>query len=156
MPAPTRVAPTPRPPPSRSPCRRPSRWARCARGFPVPPRAPRISRKLLRRPWMSLRAPQRTARACRAARAADKTGKSAAFALISAGMSQSRPFRVVIIGIGAIAELIAIALREIPQARLIAGSCRTEAKGRKFAEQYSCAWYGDTNAMLDKEKPDVA
>src|SRR3954469_13232428 len=71
-------------------------------------------------------------------------------------MSHAGPFRVAIIGIGAIAELIATALREIPQARLIAGSCRTEAKGRKFAEQFSCAWYDDTNAMLDKEKPDVA
>ena len=71
-------------------------------------------------------------------------------------MPEVRPFRVVIIGIGAIAELIAVALREIPQVKLIAGSCRTEAKGRKFAQQFSCAWYGDTEAMLDTEKPDVA
>ena len=72
-------------------------------------------------------------------------------------MSESRPpFRVVIIGIGAIAELIAVALREVPQARLVAGSCRTEAKGRKFAEQFACAWHGDTESMLDKERPDVA
>jgi UDP-N-acetyl-2-amino-2-deoxyglucuronate dehydrogenase len=71
-------------------------------------------------------------------------------------MSQSRSFRVVIIGIGAIADLIATALREIPHAKLIAGSCRTEAKGKKFAEQFSCVWYGDTNVMLDQEKPDVA
>jgi predicted dehydrogenase len=72
-------------------------------------------------------------------------------------MSESRPpFRVVIIGIGAIAELIAVALREIPQAKLVAGSCRTEAKGRKFAEQFACAWHGDTEAMLDRESPDVA
>jgi predicted dehydrogenase len=71
-------------------------------------------------------------------------------------MSQGRPFRVVIIGVGAIAELIATALREIPQAGLVAGSCRTEAKGKKFAKDFSCAWYGDTDAMLEKEKPDVA
>jgi UDP-N-acetyl-2-amino-2-deoxyglucuronate dehydrogenase len=71
-------------------------------------------------------------------------------------MSQGRTFRVAIIGIGAIAELIAVALREIPQATLVAGSCRTEAKGKRFAEQFSCAWYGDTNAMLDRERPDVA
>src|SRR6188768_372420 len=71
-------------------------------------------------------------------------------------MSHVGSFRVAIIGIGAIAELIATALREIPQAKLIAGSCRTEAKGRKFAEQFSCTWYGDTNVMLDSEKPDVA
>jgi predicted dehydrogenase len=71
------------------------------------------------------------------------------------GMSHE-PFRVVIIGIGAIAELIAVALSEIPQARLVAGTCRTEAKGRKFAKQFSCAWYGNTDAMLDEERPDVA
>ncbi|MEA2733984.1 MAG: UDP-N-acetyl-2-amino-2-deoxyglucuronate dehydrogenase [Humisphaera sp.] len=63
---------------------------------------------------------------------------------------------MVIIGIGAIAELIAIALREIPQVKLVAGSCRTEAKGKNFAEQFSCAWYAQTEAMLDNEKPDVA
>src|SRR5688572_29151754 len=72
-------------------------------------------------------------------------------------MSESRPpFRVVIIGIGAIAELNAVALREIPQVKLVAGSCRTEAKGRKFAEQFSCAWHEDTETMLDRERPDVA
>jgi predicted dehydrogenase len=71
-------------------------------------------------------------------------------------MPEARPFRVVIIGIGAIAELIAVALREIAQVKLIAGSCRTEAKGKKFSEQFSCAWYGDTEAMLDREKPHVA
>src|SRR5688500_9903350 len=71
-------------------------------------------------------------------------------------MAESRTFRVVIIGIGAIAELIAVALREIPQVKLVAGSCRTESKGKKFAEQFSCAWYGDTEAMLEREKPDVA
>ena len=65
-------------------------------------------------------------------------------------------FRVAIIGVGAIAELIATALGEIPAAQLVAGSCRTEAKGRNFAERFSCAWYGDSEAMLDKEKPDVA
>jgi predicted dehydrogenase len=69
---------------------------------------------------------------------------------------QPQSFRVAIIGVGAIAELIAVSLREIPQARLIAGSCRTEAKGKKFAEQFGCAWYAQTEAMLDRERPDVA
>jgi predicted dehydrogenase len=64
-------------------------------------------------------------------------------------------FRTVIIGVGAIAELIATALSEIPQATLVAGSCRTESKGRAFAERFWCAWYGDTAVMLDRERPDV-
>src|SRR3954470_44938 len=68
----------------------------------------------------------------------------------------SAPFRVAIIGVGAIAELIAKALAEIPRAKLIAGSCRTEAKGRAFAGKFNCDWFGDTERMLDEAKPDVA
>src|SRR6476660_2684735 len=66
------------------------------------------------------------------------------------------PFRVAIVGVGAIAELIAGALAEIPRATLVAGSCRTEAKGRAFAGKFKCDWFGDTERMLDEAKPDVA
>jgi len=65
-------------------------------------------------------------------------------------------FRVVIVGVGAIAELIAKALAEIPRAKLVAGSCRTEAKGRAFAAQFKCDWFAETERMLDQAKPDVA
>ena len=68
----------------------------------------------------------------------------------------SRTYRVGIIGIGAIAELIATALAELPCAELVAGSCRTEEKGRKFAERFGCAWHASTEAMLDRERLDVA
>jgi predicted dehydrogenase len=44
----------------------------------------------------------------------------------------------------------------IPRAHLVAGSCRTEAKGYAFAAKYAAAWYCDTAEMLDREKPDVA
>ncbi|HYO11336.1 MAG TPA: Gfo/Idh/MocA family oxidoreductase [Tepidisphaeraceae bacterium] len=66
------------------------------------------------------------------------------------------PYRVVIIGIGAIAELIAQVLAEMPRARLVGGSCRTEAKGRKFAERFGVAWYADNERLLDEARPDVA
>jgi predicted dehydrogenase len=64
--------------------------------------------------------------------------------------------RVAIIGVGAISDLIATALAELPQVKLVAGSCRTEAKGKTFAEKFACAWYDDTPRMLDDVRPDVA
>src|SRR6476660_2010179 len=66
------------------------------------------------------------------------------------------PFRVAIVGVGAIAELIAGALADIPRAHLVAGSCRTEAKGRAFADRFQCEWYAQTERMLDQAKPHVA
>src|SRR3982750_14872 len=68
----------------------------------------------------------------------------------------TRQRSVAIIGIGAIAELIATALAEVPGVRLIAGSCRTEAKGRAFAGKFNCAWFEDTDRMLDQARPDAA
>ena len=64
--------------------------------------------------------------------------------------------RVAIIGVGAISELIAVALGEISGVKLVAGSCRTEAKGKAFAGKFSCAWYDDTERMLDDVRPEVA
>jgi predicted dehydrogenase len=67
----------------------------------------------------------------------------------------SKPHRIAIIGIGAIAGMHARAIADIPGTTLVAGSCRGEAKGRKFAEQFKCEWFGDYVEMLDKAKPDV-
>jgi predicted dehydrogenase len=64
--------------------------------------------------------------------------------------------RVAIIGVGAISDLIATALGELPRVKLVAGSCRTEAKGKTFADRFKCAWYDDTARMLDDVRPDVA
>ena len=66
------------------------------------------------------------------------------------------PHRVAVIGVGAISDLIGVALSEIASVKLVAGSCRTEAKGKAFAGKFSCAWYDDTNRMLDDVKPEVA
>ena len=63
--------------------------------------------------------------------------------------------RVAIIGIGAIAGMHARALRDIPAVELVAATCRTEAKGRAFAQQFGCTWYADTAKMLRREKPDA-
>lgn len=65
-------------------------------------------------------------------------------------------FKVVVIGVGAIANIIAQALGDLPQAKLVAGACRTESKGRQFAERFSCQWYADADTMLARERPDVA
>ena len=63
--------------------------------------------------------------------------------------------RVAIIGIGAIAGMHARALGDLANIELVAATCRTEAKGRQFAEQFGCHWYADTAAMLRREKPDA-
>lgn len=62
--------------------------------------------------------------------------------------------RAAIIGIGAIAKLHAKALGDIEGVRLVAATCRTETKGRAFAEEFGCTWYGDADTMLVREKPD--
>src|SRR5215212_8121043 len=64
--------------------------------------------------------------------------------------------RIAIIGIGAIADLIAHAIEELPDATLVAGSCRTREKGERFAERRACRWYADDDEMLAKERPEVA
>jgi UDP-N-acetyl-2-amino-2-deoxyglucuronate dehydrogenase len=67
-------------------------------------------------------------------------------------MSKSR--RVGIIGIGAIARMHAMALRDLPGVELVGGVCRTEAKGRAFAAEFGGRWYADVAAMVDAERPD--
>jgi len=62
--------------------------------------------------------------------------------------------RAAIIGIGAIARLHARALADIPGVELVAASCRTEEKGRRFAAEFGCTWHADTARMLRREKPD--
>src|SRR3954454_2494600 len=68
----------------------------------------------------------------------------------------SEPRTVALIGIGAIAEIIAVALKEIPRAKLVAGSCRTEAKGRAFTDRFGGRWFADSETMLDETRPDAA
>ncbi|HEX7009879.1 MAG TPA: Gfo/Idh/MocA family oxidoreductase [Phycisphaeraceae bacterium] len=67
----------------------------------------------------------------------------------------SRTYRMAIIGVGGIAQLHARAIQDLPNAQLIAGSCRTPDKGQAFAKQWSCQWFPDYQAMLDEVKPDV-
>ena len=64
-------------------------------------------------------------------------------------------FRIAIAGIGAVAEMHAKSISDISGAELVAGSCRTEEKGRSFAVEYGCAHYKDTETMLDETDPDV-
>ncbi len=65
-------------------------------------------------------------------------------------------FRVVIIGVGAIANVIARALSEIHTAKLVGASCRTESKGQRFVERFGGHWFSSTEAMLDETRPQVA
>ncbi|WP_123538613.1 Gfo/Idh/MocA family protein [Halosimplex salinum] len=63
--------------------------------------------------------------------------------------------RIAIAGIGAVARMHAESIADIEDATVVAGSCRTESRGREFAGEYDCAWYDDTETMLDEEDVDV-
>ena len=67
----------------------------------------------------------------------------------------SKHYRIGIVGIGSIAETHARAIAEIDGAELVAGSCRTEDKGRRFAEQFGCRWFADFQSLIDEMQPDV-
>jgi predicted dehydrogenase len=62
--------------------------------------------------------------------------------------------KAAIIGIGAIARMHARALGDIPGVTLVAACCRTEEKGRAFAAEFDCQWFGDAAAMIAATKPD--
>ena len=62
---------------------------------------------------------------------------------------------IAIAGIGSVAEVHGLSIGDIDGAEVVAGSCRTESRGREFAEQFDCTWYADTAEMLDAEEPDV-
>ena len=68
----------------------------------------------------------------------------------------ARAFRIVIIGVGGMADLYARALVEMPSVQLVGGACRTESRGQTFAAKFKCPWYGDYKRMLDAERPDAA
>ncbi|MFB6119641.1 MAG: Gfo/Idh/MocA family protein [Halobacteriaceae archaeon] len=63
--------------------------------------------------------------------------------------------RIAIAGIGAVADLHADCVAEIDGAEVVAGSCRTESKGREFAEEHDARWFPETDLMLDETDPDV-
>ena len=65
-----------------------------------------------------------------------------------------KTMRAAIIGIGAIARMHARALGDIVGVELVAATCRTEEKGRAFAQEFGCQWYADTDTMLARERPD--
>jgi predicted dehydrogenase len=67
----------------------------------------------------------------------------------------SKTYRIAIIGVGGIAAMHANAAKDLDNAQLVAGSCRTEKKGREFADKFDCKWFSDYEAMLDETKPDV-
>jgi len=65
------------------------------------------------------------------------------------------PYRVGIIGAGAVADLHAEAIAHIEDATLVAACRRSEAPGRAFAERHGCTWYPAYETMLDEAAPDV-
>lgn len=64
-------------------------------------------------------------------------------------------YDIAIAGIGAVAEMHALSIGDLENAELVAGSCRTESRGREFASEFDCEWYADTGEMLDGTDVDV-
>ena len=65
-----------------------------------------------------------------------------------------KTYRAAIIGVGAIADIHAMAMGDLENVDLVAGSCRTEDKGRAFAERFDCRWHRDYEELLDQARPD--
>lgn len=65
------------------------------------------------------------------------------------------PTRIAIAGAGSAGSTHARAVEQIEGATVVAGACRTEARGRDFATKFDCTWYDDIESMLDAETPDV-
>lgn len=63
-------------------------------------------------------------------------------------------YRAAIIGVGAIADVHALAMGDLENVELVAASCRTEEKGKAFATRFDCAWYGDFRELLEETGPD--
>ena len=66
-----------------------------------------------------------------------------------------KTYRVGIVGIGLIAEFHARALAELPNAKLVAGCCRTAQRGRSFAEKFSCDYVADYEELCRRDDVEV-
>lgn len=64
-------------------------------------------------------------------------------------------FRFGILGAGAVGELHARAIQDLDNATLVAAARRSEAPGRRFAQEHDCRWYADYERLLEEEAPDV-
>ena len=67
----------------------------------------------------------------------------------------TKSYRIAIIGIGAISDVHARAIGDLDNLELVAGCCRGEEKGRKFAADFDCSWFADYEQMLDQTRPDL-
>lgn len=63
--------------------------------------------------------------------------------------------RIGIVGVGAIAGMHARAIRDIPQAELVACCGRSPEKGRAFADEHGGEWFDGIEAMLSADLCDV-
>jgi len=67
----------------------------------------------------------------------------------------SKTYRIGIVGVGAIAEMHARAIGDLPNAELVAASCRTREKGERFASEYGGKWFADFSQLIGEARPDV-
>jgi len=66
----------------------------------------------------------------------------------------SKKYRVAIIGVGAIGQLHAKAMKDLDRVELVAGFTMAEEVGKKFAQEHGCAFYSDYVKMIEEQQPD--
>src|SRR4051812_4250443 len=62
--------------------------------------------------------------------------------------AEERRLGYALVGTGAIARVHALALSQLPTARLVIAYDRVPAKARAFGERWNVAWTADYNALL--------
>ena len=61
-------------------------------------------------------------------------------------------YGVGIVGVGVVARTHALAINELPNARLIGGCCRTQRKGRDFGQEFGCEYIPDYKDLLSRAR----
>lgn len=66
----------------------------------------------------------------------------------------AKRYRVAIIGVGAIGQLHAKAMKDLDRVQLVAGFTMAQEAGKKFAAEHGCGFYDDYVKMIETERPD--
>ena len=68
---------------------------------------------------------------------------------------QKKIYGLAIVGTGAIADIHALAIKEIENAKLIGVYNRSAEKGEQFAQKYGCSYYSSLSELLSASEVDI-
>ncbi len=68
---------------------------------------------------------------------------------------QKKIYGIAIVGTGAIADIHALAIEEIENAKLVGVYNRSADKGKNFAEKYGCLYYSSLEELVSAEEVDI-